>query len=204
MADNATKKLSYFNTLIFTIISGLISLILLALLFFKIGDNYILAIILIEVGIFSVIGYCIYQIIHNEFLINQLKNSDNVLISFDKCPDYFLSKIDNNGNTYCSNEYIYEDAAMNKFVIKLYPEGQTPPTQHNPTKLDKLSGTTMAPEGPIDKFYINDINNNNTLKTNEDKCAPIFKDSTDPNGVHGYAQLPWTYLKSQCESYQYQ
>jgi hypothetical protein len=197
MAD----KVSYYNTLIFTIISGIISLILLFLVLSGVAKNYLLMVIVVEVGIFSVIGTCIFQIYRNASLIAILKNSGLVSISYDKCPDYFSKKLDNNSSAYCSNEYIYEDAGMNKYLVKVYPSDMSPPNLHDPTSLDKLVGTEQAPGGPIDKFYLDAITSNKNLKTNEEQCAVIFKDSTDPNVMSGYSKLPWTNVRSQCESY---
>jgi hypothetical protein len=204
MADTSTNKVSYYNTLIFTIISGLISLILLVCLVMKVFDSkYMLFIILLECGIFSVILYCIYKIVINAYRINLLKSSNNVVVTFDTCPDYFSRQLDSHAKTYCSNEYIYEDAGMQKYLIKIYPTTKSPPPIHNPTILDKLVNTNNAPAGPVDKFYINTIELNNELNTNELKCAPIHKDSTDPNGIRGFAEIPWTNVKAKCESYIY-
>jgi uncharacterized membrane protein YhaH (DUF805 family) len=64
MAQNDNKNTSYFNTLIFTIVAGIISLLLLLALVFKpVRDHAMYFIIALEVGIFTIIAVCIYQIV---------------------------------------------------------------------------------------------------------------------------------------------
>lgn len=204
MAENKVKKVSYYNTLVFTIISGIISLLLLGLLFFNFAKDFKLGIIALEIGIFTVILVCIAQIIYNENFINKLKKNHNVRISFDSCPDYFTKLQDSHQKAYCSNEYIYEDEALNKFLIKVYPENQIPPSDHDPRSMDLLTESDK-PAGPIDKFYIDELEsktkNKNSTDIYKDTCAPLFKDNYNNNGLVGYTELPWTTLRSKCDNY---
>ena len=66
MSGSDPKIKSYFNTLIFTIISGIFSLVLIATLFFDMFKKYIPFIVTVEIGLFLIIGYCIYKIYNNE------------------------------------------------------------------------------------------------------------------------------------------
>lgn len=218
MTDSNTKKLSYYNTLIFTIISGIVSLILLATLFTEIGKDYLLAIIILEIGIFSIIAWCIYKIMRNEYIMNRLKKSANVVLSYNSCPDYFSLKNNtpaslinsesssNPSNDYCSNEYIYTDTNNAQYLIKLYPDNPnnsakipSPPGFHTPLFPSTAASSAL---GTTDKFYINEIPSKSNLLTNEQKCAPIFNESTATNPpVTGYSYLPWTNMKAQCQGY---
>ena len=63
---NAYKK-SYYNTLIFTIIAGVVSVALLCILILKKGQEYMPFIVTLEIGIFSIIALCITMILVNEF-----------------------------------------------------------------------------------------------------------------------------------------
>lgn len=199
MADNATKKVSYYNTLIFTIISGLISLILLLLLYF-VDKTYMVGIIALEIGIFSVIITCIVQILLNEHMINKLKKSDNVTIKFDTCPDYYSRYQDTNSDTYCSNEFVYQDYNRN-YIIKIYPEDETPPAVHDPRSLDVIFTEGKVVPAATEKFYLDDIENRKGKRTNIEKCEPLFKESRDSHMIKGYEKIPWTNIKSKCETY---
>ena len=59
------SKVSYFNTMIFTIITGTFSLLLLLILLFKDGRKVLPLILTIEIGVFLIIAVCITQIIIN-------------------------------------------------------------------------------------------------------------------------------------------
>ena len=63
---NNNKRISYKNTLIYTIVTAIVSLLILALLFIPSMFDYIYFIAVIELGIFIIIGVCIYKIINYE------------------------------------------------------------------------------------------------------------------------------------------
>ena len=195
MSVSDTKKTSYFNTLIFTIISGILSLALLTALFFDIFKQYIPFIITVEIGIFAIIIYSIYRIYTNEKRYDQIKNDRNFAINFRQCPDYYVTKtIDD--KTICSNEYIMENKYRKKEMIKIYPadvEGSTSytfPSVHNPNFVNSAN--------PQEKFEIDSFAANPTLPTNQKKCEAVFGNNNQ--FVH-YSKLPWTSVKSRCNSY---
>lgn len=194
MSASNPKVKSYFNTLIFTIISGIFSLVLMAALFFEIFKGYLPLIVTVEVGLFIIIGYCIYKIYENESIYEIKKSAKNFIIDFQQCPEYYVKRIID-GNTICSNEYVTEDKFQKKQIIKIYPEdiaGQTTysfPSNHSNTYVDS--------NNPQEKFRIDTISNNNTLST-KDKCNVLYGNN---QSLIKYSRLPWTGLKSRCNAY---
>lgn len=191
---NESSKISYFNTLIFTIISGVISLVLLMLLFFEFGKEWMYLIITVEVGIFSVIGICLYQIIKNELLINGLKKGLPQRISFSECPDYFL-RGENNGVTVCNNNYPVVDNRGRKFTLRIYPLDTDLPTS--------LPIPLLDVNEQIKLYEIEQ--SNRVLKDAKEECAVVMNEppvgNTDLRPFRGYSKLPWTHARSRCGPY---
>ena len=111
-----SKKFSYKNTLIYTIITAIVSVGLLVLLAFKGFFDYIYLIAIVELGIFCIIGYCIFRIINYEKGLDRMKLNSNNFIAFNECPDYFVKKFDTSGTPYCSNEYQVKDKVNNSYI----------------------------------------------------------------------------------------
>jgi len=195
-----TRKVSYFNTLIFTILAGIVSLVLLALLFFKGFAEYLPFIITLEVGIFGLIVICIVQIILNEAFLEKIKKG--LTIKFNTCPDYY-TKRDNGTEEICSSDYIYIDKNKKKWIMKIYPEDDP---------LNPVRGARPLPqtvtfdykggEPKYEKFPLHEIENEKTFKSYTDKCGPLMKDPQEPSLAHlkGYSVLPWTTMNSKCAS----
>lgn len=184
-----SKKISYFNTLMFTIISSIISLILLGMLFFDTFKPYISFIITVEVGVFAIILWCIYKIYTNEVVRDAIKSDRNFTIDFMQCPDYYTMRTIN-GESICSNEYITEDQYRKKQIIKIYPVDSSFPSSHNPTFTNS--------NDPKEKFKLIDFVNSQSLDSNEKKCSAVFGNVSNFNT---YSQIPWTNIKARCESY---
>jgi hypothetical protein len=196
------RKVSYFNTLIFTLAAGIVSILLLALLFFKGFKEYLPFIIALEVGIFSIIALCITQIMLNESYLNKLKQMAGYQMTFDKCPDYF-TKRDSGDKEICSSDYIYKDKGNKNWIMKIYPED-------NP--LEPMRGSRPLPvnltldyrgdEQKYEKFPLHEIEKETSFKTYADKCKPLTGDSQDPKLAYlkGYNLVPWTTMNSKCAS----
>jgi len=195
---NENSKISYFNTLIFTIVSGIISLLLLLALFFEIGKKYAYLIVMVEVGIFSIIALCIYQIIVNERRIASAKTQRYSKISFQKCPDYFEQITDDSNQVFCKNGFnvIYPDGSQKKILI--YPS--------NPiSQFDSILQPVTSSSAKYIQFPLYATEQSDKLKDATDQCGIIMKNplSTDPvlGSFTGYSDTPWTYARSRCEQY---
>jgi len=196
---NENSKISYFNTLIFTIVSGIISLLLLLALFFEIGKKYAYIIVMVEFGIFSIIALCIYQIIINEKRIAASKTQSYNKISLQKCPDYFQQITDGNNAVHCKNGFniIYPDQTQKKILI--YPSN---PTSEFPQIFPQI--TTSSPK--YLQFPLYATEQSDKLKTARDQCGVIMNNPPATDKVlapdfTGYSQTPWTYARSRCEQY---
>ena len=131
MDDN--RKVSYFRTLIFTIISAMISLVLFGVLYLK--PEFKSFVITIEIGIFAIIGYTIYSIVQHEKLLNQMSDPSRFRFGFDSCPDYYIKRVDEDTRKdFCSNEYIVvdkESPLQKKLIMKIVDENTTLPLNHS-------------------------------------------------------------------------
>ena len=201
MANN-TSKVSFFNTLIFTIVSGVISLILLLALFLDVGKQFAYTIIVVEIGIFSVISMCIYQIIKNEKKLNKEKTGTDDKISFDKCPDYF-TKVYENDNTVCKNDFTVITPRGQQMKLRIYPVDANIPL---PLTLPS------AYQGKCEKFNLYQIEQNADFKSAQDQCAIILNEppvslaktqaERDKMAQYEhYSKTPWTYARSKCSKY---
>lgn len=186
------SKISYFNTLIFTIVSGIISLILIVLLFFNVGKDLIYLIVTMEIGIFSVVGICLYQIIKNETDIKNMKKNLPERVSFNECPDYFI-KSDEKGTIVCKNSFKSRDGDNNEYNTRIYPADIELPNPLPENSLQKYEKFNL--------FHIEQ--SNKLLKAGRDQCAVI--NSTPPNvelaEFRDYSKIPWTHARSRCGPY---
>ncbi len=200
MANDATRKTSYFNTLVFTIIAGIISIILLVLLFFKDFKKYLPFIVTLEVGIFAMITWCIIQIYINEYALDKLRKNLDYQITFANCPDYFTKRLVGDKEI-CSNEYIYIDENKQKKIMKVYPvdDPSRPVSGMRPLPSTAVSDYKGG-EKKWEKFPLHEIENEPSFKTYSDKCAPLFQAQTDAKVQYldGYNLVPWTNMRSQC------
>ena len=196
------RKISYFNTLIFTLVAGIVSVLLLALLFFKGFGEYLPFIIALEVGIFSIIALCITQIILNEIYLDKLKKNIGYTMNFDKCPDYY-TKRDSGDKEICSSDYIYKDKGNKNWIMKIYPEDDiTDPLRGSRPLPANVSLEYLGNEEKYEKFPLHELENEKTFKTYADKCGPLNMEPHDPKIAYlkGYTLIPWTTMKSKCAS----
>lgn len=194
------RKISYFNTLIFTIVTGIVSLALLGLLFFDIGKDFIVFLVTLEVGIFVIIGYCIYRIVSHERQKQRALEQNQYVVDFNTCPEYYVKRMV--GDTaYCFNDYTVKDANGNAYIMKVYPVAVNgTPVQLPPTMVP--SNQVANTDYLFEKFPLRALENDNTLKTQKEKCALLY--NTPADRVHEYSHLPsvpWTYAQSRCASF---
>lgn len=194
---NENSRVSYFNTLIFTIISGIISLLLLLALFFEVGKKNAYLIIMVEIGIFTIIALCIYKIIINEKRLSKDKKQIYNKLSFQSCPDYFEKSIENDV-TYCKNNFVITNADNTQKKILIYPLAATLPKPSYPLNNSSSNPITF-------KFPLYNVEKSDKFKSANDECAIIMKEPP-PNVValqefKDYSKLPWSYARSRCEPY---
>lgn len=199
--QNENTKISYFNTLIFTIVAGIISLLLLLSLFSdKVKNMAFYFIMAVEIGIFSVVAVCIFQILSNEAKLNAQKKTLEAKIAFTECPDYFI-RSEEGGDTFCLNDYAVSDRTGNQLIMRIYPADVPLPDSLPATVLDKN-----------EKFNLYQLQQSQDLTNAKQQCAPIFQEP-NVNGASspaqaeqlrqyvGYSKLPWSHARTKCAPY---
>lgn len=197
------KKVSYFNTLMFTIIAGVLSLILVVMLFFKFGKTIMWFIITCEIGIFTIITFCIYKIVTFEKAKEAERRSNKYVVTFNQCPDYFTKRVDTNGGTVCVNEYSVEDPRGQNYIARVYPSNTpagvqvlAPPSMYNPS-----SNIASYTDG-YEMVGLNNIDVHPRYKSTEDKCKLFFAPPPDASTAEKYyPYLPWSAMTSRCEGF---
>lgn len=187
-------NLSYYNLLIFTIITAIVSTFLIIVVYLQDSSKYMPFIITLISGIVFIIVYCIVKIYFND------KEIAKQILTFAKCPEYFNKKtID--GKEICTNDSVYYDENNKQYILKVYPVSSRPTTETYPFP-SKLETTFRSTDNKYEKFPLSEINQTPSFTTNSKKCAPIYGSISDPNlkSFNQYALTPWTNFKSQCES----
>lgn len=200
MEDSKAK--SYFRTLIFTVVSAILSLALFGLLFWK--KELLTFVIIVEVGIFAIIGYLIYVIVQHEKMLNAMNDPRNFKFGFDVCPDYYVKRTDGESNKdFCSNEYVVVDKdspLQKKLIMKIVDENTALPSSHSPTytSKDSTTGIKLQPK-PSDKFLLDSFFAPE-LKTNKERCDVINPSVvTQLESMQGFKTIPWTYTRPRCD-----
>lgn len=203
-ATGSPDKLSYINTLVFTIIAGIFSLAILVLLFFPIGKQFIVFIVALEIGIFCLIAYCIYKIATNESYLRRLRDSKNLVVNFDECADYYVRRTNKSGTQVCSNDYVMTDETNTKYVMKIWDASSSNIPLANSINDNKInyfgaSNATAADAMNRREVYpLKELASASNLATFTDKCKPFFYDVA---GYSEYKTIPWSYAKSRCQSF---
>ena len=97
----------YTNTMVFAIIAGIVSLMLLALLYFGAGTEMFSALIItVEIGLLFVIVLSVLRILNVERKNRKLaKNSIDNLLAVKTCPDYWTMHETSIGEKKCKRAY---------------------------------------------------------------------------------------------------
>lgn len=189
-------RLSYINTLIFTIFAALLSIALLFLVFLKATKEYIVFIVTVEVGLLAIIFYCIYKIVKSEKDLRSLRDASKLVVKFDECADYYVRRMDSDNNVYCSNDYIFTKDNDAQYLMKIYPESVSLP---NNTLNNASSNAKYNPNaGRYEEYLLQELATASNLPTYADKCKPLF---TNVNNYTEYSKIPWTFARSRCQSF---
>lgn len=107
--SRSVRKSLYFNTMIFTIIAGVISLLLLAALAFgsDMIKTYWAFIVTIEIGLLAVIIVALVRIFAYEKKLKELgERGLNNAVSVDSCPDYWTVSETDGEKKQCIPQYV--------------------------------------------------------------------------------------------------
>lgn len=194
------QKVSYFNTLVFTVVTGIVCLALLALLFFDIGKEFMYFIIALEVGAFAVIGYCITKIVLYERQRAKYAADGVYVVKFDTCPDYYVKRMVD-GKTYCFNDYTIKDKFGKNYVMKVYPESVDGVAIQPPDRIT-ISNTVRPDDYLFEKFDLNALESDPNLKGYGEKCKMVYSVPADKKKQYSHLPwIPWTHASSRCQSF---
>lgn len=199
---SSDNKVAYFNTLIFTIVTGIVSLIVMSLLLFQIGKTFMIFIITFEIGVFIIIGMCIYQIVKAEKDKNE---KHDYMINIDQCPDYY-SKVKNSSNQtdYCLNWYRGKDMYGEETIQRLFPmkdklneDISIPPSFEN----SFVDGDPTTSTNNYMSFELLKLQNDKNFDQSK-KCGFLFTKATGTNtaSYEDHYLVPWSYARSRCQS----
>lgn len=197
----ADKKIAYFNTLIFTVITGIVSLIVLSFLFFDFGKAFIYLIVIFEMGVFIIIGTCIYFIIKAE---GDKKNKTDYLVNIDQCPDYY-TKTTNvlDGKDYCLNYHQGSDALGTRVLTRIFPMKNANGDDLMVSRSIRLSEISpVASQSDYNNFPLYSLQTDEKLNDTAKRCDAIFRKPSASLGTNGaydsHSLMPWTYARSRC------
>ncbi len=197
-----TRRVSYVRTLVFTIFAAVLSIALFGVLFIRGAQDYLVAITILELGIFVIIFTCIVAIVNNEKKLASMKDPANYVIKFDECPNYYVKRYDTpTKQFFCSNEYIVADKRnpTSKLIMKINDAGDmsAPDTHSNTFVTKNSSGITQDPPR-WDKFMLNDIYKK--LDNDKERCSAVSRGGQDKptDAIQGYRTIPWTSVQERC------
>lgn len=191
------RKISYFNTLIFTIITAVASLMVLGLLFLPIGKQFIYFIVAYEVGVFLIIAYCIFKILRGDKKFDE--NRKNFVVRFDECPDFYTKTMHADNTLWCHNDYkVIDPRTQEELVYRIFPMRYKDQPTSVPTTITLADN---IPGQPYARFQLKQLESDDDYPTYDKKCQVLFKNPSSSNESYNtFQDLPWTYAKSRCES----
>ena len=197
MAKNAQI---YVNTMVFSIVAGLLSIALLvALVFVQSLNAYIYAIATIEVGLLAIIILSLYSIMAYESKVRKaLTNAGKNSIAANSCPDYYTMRFSENGptNNTCRNFFSGKMPSGSRYVMYYVPSGT-------------YTSVTGPKQGVV--FSGNPADGNIKIKSLEtmtmtDACKVIQglpqESDVEKTTANNYT-IPWTDLRPKCENIVY-
>lgn len=172
----------YVNTMIFTIVSGVLSLILLlALVYVPSVAEYSVLILTIQVGLLAIILQALVRLWwaqRSKDIDMATSNRNTLAVTF--CPDYMVASGDASGVT-CTNSYPVTDSSTPIAIWTGTPDH--PNTAPTMVTLANMTGKPIA-----------------------DVCMAADNPNPDPNSAlltTSTAYVPWTELRSRCKTFSY-
>ena len=196
MANNSQ---TYVNTMVFAIVSGIVSVALLVALYFVESLNaYIFAIATIEIGLLLIIIFSLYSIIAYESNVRKaINNAGKNSIAANSCPDYYTMRFGANGVTdnTCRNTFSGKTPQGLRYVMFYVPS-----TKYESTGQGRAVRFTGNPaDGSIKIKSLEEIPMTDACKIIQGLPA---ESDVDKKSANNYS-IPWTDLRPKCESIVY-
>lgn len=169
----------YVNTMIFTIVSGVLSLILLlALVYVPTVGEYAVLILTVQFGLLAIIVQALVRLWWSQRKRDlEAETSVQNTLAVNFCPDYMVASVDGKNDVVCKNEYPLVAGATN-------PTNIWTDSQGNAIATIPLSGLTGKPIADV--------------------CSAI--NSTTPTSTLltvSTVNVPWVELRSRCSTFSY-
>ncbi len=195
MSSTIQKNTSYINTLIFTIIAGIVSVGLLVIILYANVDEYKYALITIEAGLIGVIVYALVRIYINESAAARMaSNAHKNSLLAKNCPDYYTVINSAKSGQMCNNTF-----------KGITPTGVPFVMVYTPTARFTQNGTNHV------VFHGNPADASIDIKKFEDKqvqeaCLYVagrpIEGDPDTKSSNNYS-IPWTDMRSKCDGLSY-
>jgi hypothetical protein len=192
----ARESQTYINTMVFSIIAGLVSIaMLVALMLSESLNAYMFLIITIEMGLLAIIIHALYRVIAYEAKVRKaINNASSNAFAADNCPDYYTLKYSTSGSTEhaCRNFFKGRTPDGRPFIMYFVPSDTFKSTGQG-------SGVVFPGNPSDDSIKIKTLEN----LTSSEACRivqglPAESDSKKdtPNNY----SIPWTDLRPKCET----
>lgn len=195
----AKQAQSYINTLVFAIITGLVTLVLLiGILFSSAMNEYAYVLVTVEVGLIAIVSYALYNIIAYESKMKRLSStaSKNALLA-QNCPDYYTVGYDATGAAVCKNFFKGRSPSGESFAMFYVPSQQYTSRMENARREYVFSGNP-----PSSSIAMKDFEN----KRVEDTCKQVQgrppENDTAKTVANNYV-IPWTDMRPKCDGFSY-
>lgn len=176
---------TYVNTLVFSIISGMVSVaLLLTLMLSDSLSAYMFVIVTIEIGLLLIIINAMYRVIaYERNMRNAINNASKNSFAADNCPDYYTMRFSSTGNT-CANVFKGIAPGGIKYVMYYVPSAKYQLTGQGNSVV--FSGN--APDDVIKIKNLESIKIDDACKIVQGKPADADTDKKEANNY----TIPWT------------
>jgi hypothetical protein len=190
---------TYLNTLIFSIVTGLFTLmLLLALLFSSSFNQYAYAIVTVEVGLIAIITHALYKIIAYENRLTKLsRNATKNALVAQSCPDYYTVGYDASGALTCKNYFEGRSPSGERFVMFYVPGDQ-----FTEKIVSGKRSFTFFGNPPASVINVKDFENkriDDTCKVVQGRPPESDEKMTEANNY----TVPWTDMRPKCDGFSY-
>lgn len=190
---------SYVNTLVFSIIAGLVSIALLVALIMSpaVGD-YAYIVVTVEIGLVLIIVHALYRILSYESSMRRAASlTSKRQIIADTCPDYFTTGYDMNGSISCTNLFRGTDNTGKQFLMAYVPSSAY--------YKDSMGNIVFTGNSADRVIKLSDFEG----KTFDEGCKVVQGRGVDADNKDSQPQvannftIPWSDLRPKCDAIGY-
>ena len=112
VTKSAIRRALFKNVLVYAVVASLVTVVLLlVLLALPLARKFTTMIVTAEIFMLFVLIYClVYMHMFIQNVLSKLEKKDSYKLKVDRCPDFYTSHRDINGNVICTNGVDYPDS----------------------------------------------------------------------------------------------